>query len=125
MGTTIITALVGLFCTLASSATTFFLTKRKYNVEVDSQQIENMNKSFDGYKKMTEETLAMQNKKMAMQDEKIKQLQEENNDLRKQLHSLQMQMASWIDAICFDKTCQLRKAGFPSDLIHPKDIKAE
>lgn len=123
MGTTIITALVGLFCTLISGVVTFLLTKRKYNAEVNSQQIENMNKSFDGYKKMTEETLAMQNKKMAMQDEKIKQLQEENTELRKQLHSLQMQMASWINALCFDTTCQLRKAGLSSNLIHPQDIK--
>lgn len=114
MMTTIISALVGLFCTSVSSIVTFILTKRKYDTEVNSQQIDNMNNSFDIYKKMTEETLAMQNKKMEMQDEKIKQLQEENNDLRKELHHLQLQMAQWLSAVCYDTSCKVRMAELPS-----------
>jgi capsular polysaccharide biosynthesis protein len=57
MGTELISALVGLFCTVASSIVTFFLTKRKYNTEVEAQQIENMENSFNVYKTMMEETV--------------------------------------------------------------------
>lgn len=109
MTSTIITALIGLFCTLASSAATFLLTRRKYNEEVNSQQIENMSKSFDIYKKTMNDTLAMQNDRIAMQEETIKQLQAENSDLRKQLHNIQMQMAQMFNTICYDTTCAMRK----------------
>lgn len=123
MSSTIITTLIGLFCTLISSAVTFLLTKRKYDIEVDSQQIDNMNKSFDVYKKTMDETFTMLNNRIAMQDETIKQLQEENNDLRKQVHNLQMQMAQMFNAMCYDATCNLRKTGFSSDaLINHDDI---
>lgn len=108
MTSTIITALIGLFCTLASSAATFLLTRRKYNEEVNSQQIENMSKSFDIYKKTMNDTLAMQN-------DRIKQLQEENNDLRQQVHNLQMQMAQMFSAMCYDTTCSLRKTGLATN----------
>lgn len=116
MSSTIITTLIGLFCTLISSAVTFLLTKRKYDIEVDSQQIDNMNKSFDVYKKTMDETFTMLNNRIAMQDETIKQLQEENNDLRKQVHNLQMQMAQMFNAMCYDATCNLRKTGFPLEI---------
>lgn len=123
MTSTIITTLVGLFCTLVSSVVTFLLTKRKYDIEVDSQQIENMNQSFDIYKKTMNETLVMLNDRVAMQDNTIKQLQEENSDLRKQVHNLQMQMAKMFSAMCYDTTCNLRKTGFSSDaLINHDDI---
>jgi capsular polysaccharide biosynthesis protein len=36
MGSEIIMALVGVLCTAISSAVTFFLTRRKYNTDVDS-----------------------------------------------------------------------------------------
>lgn len=117
MISTIITALVGLLCTLASSIVTFLLTKRKYDIEVDTQQIENMSKSFDVYKKTMNETFAMQNSRIAMQEETIKQLQMDNNDLRKQVHNLQMQMAQMFNAVCYDTTCKLRKASFPIEMI--------
>lgn len=119
MTSTIITALIGLFCTLASSAATFLLTRRKYNEEVNSQQIENMSKSFDIYKKTMNDTLSMQNDRIAMQEETIKQLQAENSDLRKQLHNIQMQMAQMFSTLCYDTACTMRKkdlAVIPHDI---------
>lgn len=116
MTSTIITTLIGLFCTLVSSVVTFLLTKRKYNMEVDSQQIENMSKSFDIYKKTMNETLAMQNNRIAMQEETIKQLQTENSDLRDQIHNLQMQMAQMFSAMCYDTTCTPRKVALPHEV---------
>lgn len=103
MPSEILTTLVGLFCTTVSSIVTFVLTKRKYNVEVDSQQIENMSKSFDIYKKMMEETIDSQKKLMeatisyqndiiSSQNKKIEDLQKENETLRKQVSELQLQL---------------------------------
>ena len=68
-----------------SNVITFVLTKRRYNTEVDSQQIENMNKSFDIYKKMMEESMSVQNKR-------IDALQRENESLRQQVYQLQQQL---------------------------------
>lgn len=113
-------AVVGLFCTLLSSIITFLLTKKRYNAEVDSQQIENMNKSFDLYKNMMEENFNAQNKKLenikSESSEKIKALQSENSELRQQVSQLQMQMINILGSICLDSTCKLRKANFTSDL---------
>ena len=88
MDSTIIVALIGAVATLL----TYFLTKRKYNAEVSSKEIENMSSSFDLYKKMTNETITAQNKKIEL-------LQRENSELKEQVNHLQLQIASLLDAI--------------------------
>lgn len=87
MMTEIIIALVGLFCTIVGSVVTFLLTKRKYNSEVDSQVIQNLNSGFDTYKITMENTLELHNKK-------IKMLEKENEELRAQVNQLQQQLTS-------------------------------
>ena len=89
MASEILVTLTGLFCTLASSIVTFILTKRKYNTEVDSQQIQNMSNSFEIYKKIMEETVQTQNRKIEM-------LQKENDNLRQQIYQLQMQIVNFM-----------------------------
>ena len=100
MASEIIITLVGLFCTTVSSIVTFILTRRKYNTEVDSQQIENMEKSFDAYKKMMEETLEAQKKLMETTvnglNNKVETLEKENDFLRKQVDSLRTQMIQFL-----------------------------
>lgn len=103
MMTEIVIALTGLFCTTVSSIITFLLTKKKYNTEVDSQQIDNMNKSFELYKKMMEEALESQERTMKAtidaQNTKINELQKENESLRQQINQLQMQLISLVGNI--------------------------
>jgi chaperonin cofactor prefoldin len=100
MASEIIIALVGLFCTTASSIVTFILTRKKYNTEVDSQQIDNMSKSFDLYKKAMKEALDAQ--KMAMEttvsslNSKIATLEKENEFLRKQVDELRNQLIQFL-----------------------------
>jgi predicted nuclease with TOPRIM domain len=100
MASEIIITLVGLFCTTVSSIVTFILTRRKYNTEVDSQQIENMEKSFDAYKKMMEETLDAQKRLMETTvnglNNKIEILEKENAFLRQQVDSLRDQMIQFL-----------------------------
>lgn len=82
-----------------ASIVTFFLTKRKYNTEVDSQQIQNMKESFELYKKMMEEALEAQKTRfeatIASQNKRIEDLQEENTDLRKTVSALQNQLINF------------------------------
>lgn len=85
MSASVITAIAGAVCTILSSVVTFFLTKRKYNIEVDSQQIKNISESFDVYKKMNEDILEAQNKR-------IETLERENEALRLQVNQLQEQI---------------------------------
>ena len=89
MASEILATLTGLFCTLVSSIVTFILTKRKYNTEVDSQQIKNMSDSFETYKKITDETIETQNRRIEM-------LQKENDNLRQQIYQLQMQLVNFM-----------------------------
>lgn len=121
MGTGIISALTGLFCTIVSGLATFFLTRRKYNSEVDSQQIKNMSDSFDTYKKMMESNIAAQKETMEVvilsQNQKIELLQKENDSLKLQVGQLQQQMINILGSICLDATCKLRKMNFQSDIL--------
>lgn len=107
MTTTIITAVIGLFCTLTSSVVTFLLTKKKYDEEVDAAHLKDLGDAFERYK-------ALMNEMYKAQNEKIKALQEENMDLKQQVNHLQKQMVELLSAVCLDVTCKLRKAGFPS-----------
>lgn len=120
MGTEIVTAIVTLFCSTASGVVTFILTKRKYSAEVDSQQIDNMGKSFDIYKKMMEESLEAQKNSMQSEINSLKTGYElvkgENDSLKAQVAQLQMQMLNILGNLCLDSTCKLRKMNFASDL---------
>lgn len=102
MSTTIITAFVGLFCTLASSIVTFFLTRKKYNEEVTSQKLDNVTKSFDILQKMYRATTDTQN-------EKIEKLQEENEKLKKEVWNLRQEMAELLPYICNTSNCSKRR----------------
>ena len=89
--------------TVLSSVVTFILTKKKYNIEVESQQIHSVEEAFELYKKMTEETLdsqkrlmeatiTFQNQTIDSQNKKLDDLQKENESLRRQVSELQLQL---------------------------------
>jgi len=100
MASEVIMALVGVLCTAISSVVTFFLTRKKYNTEVDSQQIENMSKSFDTYKRMMEETLEAQQKMNEVTinslTTQVTDLKKENEFLRKQVDELRGQLIQFL-----------------------------
>lgn len=102
MAAPLLTTIVGLLCTSISSFITFLITKKKYNAEVDAQQIENISKSFNVYKKMMDESILIQ-------DKKISQLQKENDDLKKEISNLQLQVAQLLNSVCNDTSCKLRR----------------
>lgn len=106
MDNTLITALVGVICSGLTGLITFLFTKKKYNTEVESQQIKNVNDAFALYQKTMEESINSQKKTF---EDKIDLLQKENNQLREQVSQLQMQMIDILGTICLDTTCKLRK----------------
>lgn len=75
-----------------SNVITFFLTKRKYITEVDSQQIKNVEDSFELYKKIMTDALKAQ-------DDKIATLQKENDSLRYQVNQVQDMMIKLVAGI--------------------------
>lgn len=95
MTTEILISIIGFFCTVMSSVVTFLLTKRKYDKEVDSQQIRNMSDAFDLQKKVNDVTIkSLQNR--------IDALQKENDELKAQVSQLQKQMLSLMSKINFE-----------------------
>ena len=129
MGTTIISGIVGLFCTIVSSVVTFILARRKYNTEVDSQQIKNIEDSFDIYKKMMENNMAAQKETMetviSSQNQKIESLQKENDSLKEQVNQLQMEMINILGSICLDTTCKMRKVTLQANAKTKKSDKKD
>ena len=85
MSIEIVTAILGLLCTVIASFVTFLLTKKKYDTEVEGGQIKNMDEVFDLYKKTVEETIASQNRRIEL-------LEKENECLKQQVEQLQEQL---------------------------------
>ena len=112
MASEIIMAIVGVICAAVSSWITFIQTRKKYNSEVESQQIENQNASFELYKKTMEEAMAAQKQRfedtIVSLNEKIDYLQKENDSLKSQLNTLQMQMIKYLGTIDTPPTKKLK-----------------
>ena len=94
----LITGGVGIITTVISGWTSWFFARRKYNSEVDNNLIENMQRSLEFYKKLSDD-----NKNRL--DEVLKR----NAELEQEIRDLRRQMFSLMNSICTDLTCQLRK----------------
>lgn len=94
----LITGGVGIITTVISGWTSWFFARRKYNSEVDSNLIENMQQSLEFYEKLSDD-----NKNRL--DEVLKR----NVELKQEIRDLRKQMFSLMNSICTDLTCQLRK----------------
>lgn len=94
----LITGGVGIITTVISGWTSWFFARRKYNSEVDNNLIENMQRSLEFYKKLSDD-----NKNRL--DEVLKR----NAELEQEIKDLRNQIFSLMNSICTDLTCQLRK----------------
>ena len=101
----IITGAVGLVSTIVSSWASWVFARKKYNSEVDSNLIHNMQEGLEYYKQLSDDNKA---RIKAVLDEN-KQLFDENKQLRKDLEELKSQMNKLATSICYDLSCQLRK----------------
>lgn len=88
---------IGILSTIASGWTSWFFARKKYNSEVDSNIIDNMNDSLEFYKKLSDDNKTRLEE--AIQDNR--KLELEIQELRKQVLALTLN-------ICMDLTCANR-----------------
>ena len=100
MNTEIIIALIGIFSTILSSWTTWFLTRKKYNSEVDQNLIQNMKESLDFYKQLSDDNRS-----------RLEEVLKRNDELENDVKNLRNQMFNLMSQICFDLSCKLRQNG--------------
>nr|DAG94836.1 MAG TPA: trimeric autotransporter-like protein [Crassvirales sp.] len=94
----IVTAVVGIITTFASGWTAWFFTRKKYDAEVDNSLLENLQKSLDFYRNLSDDN----RQRLEIMLERNSKLEEEVLDLRKQVNDLTM-------SICLNLTCKVRQ----------------
>lgn len=94
----IVTAVVGIITTFASGWTAWFFTRKKYNAEVDNSLLENLQKSLDFYRNLSDDN----RQRLETMIERNSKLEEEVLDLRNQVNDLTM-------SICLNLTCKVRQ----------------
>lgn len=94
----IITGIIGVITTITGSWCSWFFTRKKYNTEVDATFIDNMVKSLNFYKELSESNKA-----------ELTEILKDREEQRHEIDSLKNQMMSLMNSICTDLTCQLRK----------------
>lgn len=94
----IITGIIGIITTITGSWCSWFFTRKKYNTEVDATFIDNMVKSLNFYKELSESNKV-----------ELTEILKDREEQRHEIDSLKNQMLSLMNSICTDLTCQLRK----------------
>ena len=94
----IVTAVIGIITTFASGWTAWFFTRKKYDAEVDNSLLENLQKSLDFYRNLSDDN----RQRLETMLERNSKLEEEVLALRKQVNDLTM-------SICLDLTCKVRQ----------------
>lgn len=91
----IITSIIGLVVTIITSLVTWLLSRRKYNSEVDHNNIENMEGSLEFYEKLS----ASNNKILAEVLEKSEKLAQTNVELLIEVQNLRAQIGILTEVI--------------------------
>lgn len=94
----LITGGVGVISSTISALVSWFLTKRKYNSEVDSTVIENLQKSLDFYKILVDDN-----------KERLDEVLRRNEALESEINDLRKQMFNVMSNICYNMTCTHRQ----------------
>ena len=92
-----------------SSIITFFLTKRKYNVEVQGGAIENADKSLDFYVKLVNDMKQHLEDIKAQNQAEFEELKQQNTELKKQVTELSDEIFSMKKFACYNDSCQRRR----------------
>lgn len=96
--TELMIAVIGACTTLISGILSWMLARRKYNTEVDSNLIANMENSLNFYRKLSDDNKV-----------RLNEVLKRNDELQKQVDELRSQVFSLMATICTDLTCQFRK----------------
>ena len=102
----IVTGVVGLITTITSGWVSWLFAKKKYNAEVDTNLIENMQKSLDFYMKLSDDNKA-----------RLDEVLEKNKNLEKEVQELRRQVLNLTMNICMNLTCSSRALGYNNQLV--------
>lgn len=94
----IITGVIGIITTVVGAWISWFLTRKKYAVEVDNSIIEGMESSLEFYK-----SLSTDNK------ERLEEMIKRNDALETEITELKKQVFNLMGSICMNLTCTLRQ----------------
>lgn len=111
----LVTGIVGVFSTIVSSWITWFFTRKKYYSEVDNNLIQNMQKSLDFYRDLSndnEERLKKILEDNAALRQSVNELLKENKQLKREMDVLKDQVIKITTTICTDLSCQIRSKDF-------------
>lgn len=94
----IVTGIVGLITTITSGWVSWLFAKKKYNAEVDSNLIENMQKSLDFYMKLSDDN-----------KERLDEALKRNDQLQNEIMQLRGQVFELMNNICYNLQCTARE----------------
>lgn len=111
----LITGGVGIVTSIISGWTSWILARRKYNSEVDGNLIENMQKSLEFYKNLSDDNEQRLDK--VLEDnvnlrQTVEESLKENKQLKKEIDTLKDQVIKITTTICTDLSCQMRRQDF-------------
>lgn len=104
MVTEIVIMIVSFIVTIITNIVTWLLTRRKYNAEVDFTLLENMQKSLDFYKQLSDDN----SKRLEEVLQRNERLEQKNEDLEKEIRELRNQIFSIMQNICYNLSCNYR-----------------
>ena len=97
----LITGGIGVITTIASGWTSWFFARKKYNSEVDSNLIKNMQESLEFYKQLSDDNR-----------ERLEDVLKRNEYLEQEVKKLNERLLNIMTTICVDLSCQVRKRDF-------------
>ena len=108
----LITGGVGIVSSIVSGWVSWIFARKKYNSEVDGNLIENMQKSLEFYKNLSDDTEQRLDK--VLEDnvslrQTVEELLKENKQLKKEIDTLKDQVIKITTTICTDLSCQIRR----------------
>lgn len=111
----LITGGVGIVSSIISGWASWIFARKKYNSEVDGNLIENMQKSLEFYKNLSDDNEQRLDKVLddnVTLRQTVEELLKENKQLKKEIDTLKDQVIKITTTICTDLSCQIRRKDF-------------
>ena len=98
----LITGLVGLISSILTGWASWFITRKKYNAEVDQTLVQNMKSSLDFYKQLSDDNR-----------DRLQVVLKRNDELEQEIKKLRDQVFIIMNQICLNSQCQVRVKNAP------------
>lgn len=116
MSTEILITFIGIFSTIVSGLTSWFFTRRKYNVEVKAGKISNRSNELEFYQRLADDNkvrLEQLLKENAELRELNSKLDSRCNKLEDRINELNRDMFTVMSQICLNMQCSYRERKLP------------